>query len=161
MTKFPKSFSKIGRSAVTLAVLATLSIGVNIANAQTQPGVTITPPGPIGLTVFGYSGSRGVGEGYNIGGDPALGTVNTSATGGFKLTSDSYLTGNSNPLCTADCASTQAKLGIIGYQMTFAESMNQGKGTQVAPVQSIAITNNEFVASMRSSWTFTPAGTKP
>lgn len=129
------------------------------------PGITATSgapiapaPQPIGLSVSGWQLSSSVGQGYNVGGD-GKGTVATIADGVFRLGAESYLTGNSNPDCKADCASTQARLWITGEQIAGARSVNQGVGTHANPVSSVAGTNGMFAASLQVRWQHTPAPT--
>ena len=126
-----------------------------------RPPSIAPAPQPIGLSVTGWNLSSSIGQGYNQGGD-GKGTVVTFADGFFSLGAESFLTGNSNPNCTADCASTQAKLWITGQQMTGARSQNQGIGTLTAPVASIAGTNGMFTASLKTTWVYTaPPTTTP
>lgn len=157
---------------LTIIAAALLAVGALSANAQTStttlPGTTTTTgsiapaPAPIGLSVTGWQLSSSIGQGYNVGGDQTKQGVITFADGFFSLGADSYLTGNSNPNCTADCASTQAKLWITGQQMTGARAFNEGIGTQTAPIASIAGTNGMFSASLKTSWVYTaPPTTTP
>ncbi len=148
--------------AAAIAVIGATSVAQ--AQSTALPGVTVSSttiapaPAPIGLMVTGWNMSSGIGQGYNIGGD-GKGTANTYADGFFSLGAESFLTGNSNPNCTVDCASTQAKLWIIGSQNTGAHSMNQGVGSQTNPVVSVAGTHGIFNASLQTQWKFTPAPT--
>lgn len=145
-------------------LLACAALWTTPAHAQTTTTTTTSPtstttiapaPAPIGLTVSGWNMSSGIGQGFTVGGD-GKGLVTTLADGAFNLTSESYLTGNSNQNCTADCSKTQATLGILGGQITAARAVNQGLGTQNAPVASVTGTNGAFTASLQTKWVYTP-----
>ncbi len=116
--------------------------------------VQSSAPAPIALNVSGWEQTSSIAQGYNTGGD-GNGKVETLADGFFRIGADSYLTGNANAGCTANCSDTQAKLWIIGEQITGARSTNQGVGNGV--ISSVAGTNGVFNASLRTSWTFAPA----
>lgn len=163
MTSFFRNYSP-GTLWRSLALLAALIFTFWVSTplpavaqivAQTTSNPTTAAPAPVGLTVTGWNQSSGIGRGYNVGGD-GKGVVNTLADGFFRLTSESFLTGNSNPACVADCRSTQAKLGIIGEQITGARATNQGVGTLQNPVSSVAGTNGAFSASLQTQWRYTP-----
>ncbi len=132
-----------------LAMFALLVVGLTSVSAQT----TVVPP--TGLTISGWSVNDGTASGYTTGGNGA-GTVTTMSDGFFQLDSDSFLTSNSNPNCTVDCSSTQATLSVVGQQIMAARSLNQGTGTQAAPVTSRINSRGNFSASLGITWLNTP-----
>lgn len=152
-------FGLIGSTAFAQNSIA---LDGNTVTPSTRPTPSPTPlpnpnpnpyPNPIGITVNGWQQSSGIGQGYNTGGD-GKGTVATLADGFFQIGAETYLTGNSNSDCKADCRDTQAKLWIKGEQLAGARSTNQGTGN--SPVSSVAGTNGIFNASLKTQWQFTP-----
>lgn len=160
---FFKNFKTASLAFALLAFIAmTLGFTAKV-HAQTStalPGVTVSSPtttiaptpAPIGLNVTGGSWSSGIGQAYNVGGDPTKGTSVTLSDGFFRLGAEAYLTGNSQAACTPDCRDTQAKLFIIGEHITGARSTNEGNGTMAAPVVSVSGTNSSFGAGLRVNW---------
>lgn len=155
-----RSFTFLNRaSAQLLALLAFVLlavVGMTPAHAQgvTLDGLVVKPtpipsPAPIGLTVTGWQQSSGIGQASNSGGD-GKGTTQSIANGVFKIGADTFLTGNSNPNCTADCKDTQAKLWVQGEQMVGAMASNQGVGN--GTTSSVAGTNGYFVSGLRVDW---------
>lgn len=147
-------------------LLASIAFWTSPVHAQTSTalnGVTVSSPttaiaptpAPIGLNVTGGSWSSGIGQAYNVGGDPTKGTSVTLSDGFFRLGTEAYLTGNSNGGCTPDCRDTQAKMFIIGEHITGARSTNEGNGTPAAPVVSVSGTNSSFGAGLRVNWNAT------
>jgi hypothetical protein len=130
----------------------------------------------MGLTTEGWVNSGGVGVGETNGiGSKITGQVVTRTDELFKLTTDSFLTGNANKDCVANCSDSQSKLGISGFSTVGAASVGyaensggcatgtcgtgaNGNGTFS---QSRTGTNAMFKASLMQKWVGTPAPVAP
>ncbi len=149
----------VGTVVVSMPVQAQTSValpGVTVTTSQLPPSAPL--PAPVGITATGWNSSSMIGQGYTLGGD-GKGLVTTLADGIFKLGVEANLAANLQGSCTIDCQYTLSKVSLIGEQISGARSVNQGYGTQAAPVASIAGTNGMFTSSAMIKFVYTPAPT--
>ncbi len=135
------------------------------ASAQCVSGCLPETPAapPMGLTVQGWTQSGAVGVGETTGvGQNVTGQTLTKTEELFKLSADTFLTGNANPACTVDCKASQSKLSITGFSSVTAGAIGTSSfdgsscATGTCPLGASSIsktgTNAMFKSSLFQQW---------
>lgn len=162
MNSFFKSFRALLASVI---LVAGLGVAASVSAQCVSGCLPETPSVPdMGLTVQGWTQSGAVGVGETSGlGKVVTGEVMTMTDELFKLSADTFLTGNANPDCGIDCKDSQSKLSITGYSKVGAASVGFastdgstacGTTSCVPKASSISTTgtNAMFKSSLYQQW---------